>query len=152
MIYIINKAGTDHYKIGFTDGNVEKRLKNLQTGNDHKLTITATLDGDETREAELHRLFWQHHIQGEWFELDTDTLERILNNGERYLSHQSSIVRITPHDVRPIFRRHVNPIAGNRKDVSYRRKAIDITRNQHPIITGGGKHQKCVPSIFRKKR
>jgi hypothetical protein len=56
VIYIINAMGTDLYKIGFTDGNIEKRLASLQTGCPDKLTITATLDGDETSEAERGKL------------------------------------------------------------------------------------------------
>lgn len=140
MIYIINAIGTNLYKIGYTGRNVVTRLASLQTGCPNKLAITATLDGDETDEAELHRLVWQHHIQGEWFQLDTRALEGIVENGKRFIPHQCSTQRDSPHDVRPLCRGQFYTITDGGENVSDRQTAVDHTRNQHSLITLRGKY------------
>lgn len=61
-------------KIGFT-ANVEKRLKQLQTGHRCKLSIVATIPGG-TRNTEslLHAALRKHKLQGEWFKCQNEVL------------------------------------------------------------------------------
>lgn len=54
-----------HVKIGRSD-NVWGRIAGLQTASSTPLTLLLELPGD--REAELHELFAEHRVRGEWFE------------------------------------------------------------------------------------
>lgn len=53
-------------KIGKTK-NVAGRLKSLQTASPTTLYLLASFEGD--REKELHTLYAQHRLRGEWFSL-----------------------------------------------------------------------------------
>jgi hypothetical protein len=56
--------------------NVEFRIRELQCANPQKLTLLAVaLDGN--REAEYHRRFAEHRMQGEWFQPHADILAEI---------------------------------------------------------------------------
>lgn len=65
MIYFITN-GSD-IKIGFTDGDPAKRLKQLQTGSPDLLSIIGTIPGNQKDEAKLHGRFIGHRLEGEWF-------------------------------------------------------------------------------------
>ncbi|MFG6094290.1 GIY-YIG nuclease family protein [Leptothoe sp. ISB3NOV94-8A] len=71
-------------KIG-NSRSVNKRLKELQTGNSHPLKVLATQKSDDCERLEgyLHGMFAEQHCLGEWYELDdghiataTSVLER----------------------------------------------------------------------------
>lgn len=67
-VYFIRSGGPDGFiKIGVTSGRVEARLSSLQTGNPHKLTVLATIDGGPEVELKLHRRFAAFRVDGEWF-------------------------------------------------------------------------------------
>lgn len=72
MIYFVEAVGTDLLKIGFTDRDVECRLKELQTGCPHKLRVLATYDGGVAEEAALHTVFSHLRTTGEWFRMDDE--------------------------------------------------------------------------------
>ena len=75
-----------HIKIGKTD-DTYKRLKELQTGNPYKLSILLTIMMTSVNDAfsleqELHQLFKDYRLEGEWFEaepvfkvIDTDIVK-----------------------------------------------------------------------------
>lgn len=64
MIYFV-KAG-QFLKIGISE-NPEKRVRELQIGNPHKLELLGTIPGDEQDETEIHNAFSDHHSHGEWY-------------------------------------------------------------------------------------
>ena len=68
MIYLIRAGETDLYKIGYTSGKAKKRVKGLQTGCPHKLSIVRVLQGDQEREKWLHKTFSKYRKEGEWFD------------------------------------------------------------------------------------
>lgn len=68
MIYFATAREIGLVKIGYA-ADPERRLKVLQTGCPSKMTIEATIEGDQKFEAELHRLFAPHRKTGEWFDL-----------------------------------------------------------------------------------
>lgn len=70
MIYFIEAVGAGLVKIGFTERDVEQRLKELQTGCPHKLRTLATMEGNATEEAELHLVLAHLRANGEWFRLE----------------------------------------------------------------------------------
>lgn len=69
-IYIISDG--EYIKIGKAN-DVEKRIKELQTGNPKELKIIRTIECDEifaTRiECELHKILDKHKIRGEWYSI-----------------------------------------------------------------------------------
>lgn len=68
-VYFIACTQTQRCKIGFTRGEVEKRLKALQTGSASELSLIAMQPGSVDTERALHERFAQYRIQGEWFEM-----------------------------------------------------------------------------------
>ena len=77
MIYLIRAEKTNLYKIGYTSGKAEDRVKALQTGCPHKISIVRELMGDQTREKRLHSIFSKYRKEGEWFEFDKETLKKV---------------------------------------------------------------------------
>lgn len=69
MVYFIEAVGAGLVKIGFTDGNPEDRLKQLQTGCPHALRLRAAMHGDLNREKAMHQQFAHLRESGEWFRL-----------------------------------------------------------------------------------
>ncbi len=72
-VYFIGDGG--FVKIGFT-ANLEKRLKQLQTGHRTPLYVLATIPGG-TRNTErlLHEELKQHRGNGEWFKCQNEALQ-----------------------------------------------------------------------------
>ena len=73
-VYLICDSETELYKIGVTRGDVEKRLKKLQTGNGNELHIVFVFETDTpfTIEKMLHNRFFSKNKLNEWFELESD--------------------------------------------------------------------------------
>lgn len=73
LIYLIRCSTSNFYKIGSTKRTAEERLKELQTGSPHSLSLITT-----TRfytERQLHQIFNQYRRNGEWFEFDDEVLK-----------------------------------------------------------------------------
>lgn len=78
MLYIIG-AEKDLYKIGISD-NPERRLKQLQTGNGHKLKLIDKfkIENERVIEKRLHNMLWQYKSvlgKNEWFVLSQDAID-----------------------------------------------------------------------------
>ena len=71
-VYLICYSPKDLFKIGVTRGSVEKRLKELQTGNGNELHIVHIQKTNYPfkMEAMLHRKFYPKQKLNEWFELE----------------------------------------------------------------------------------
>lgn len=75
FVYLLCDSGHDGmFKIGVTKTSIEKRIKQLQTGNGSEIFIA---DYHETEypyyiERMLHQKFCLDKTIGEWFELDID--------------------------------------------------------------------------------
>ena len=85
MIYFI-VAGHKFVKIGYSS-NPEERLKELQTGNPHKLKLMATMPGLFATESELHSTFSHLKMEGEWFRYTGNLKSCIISindNGRKY--------------------------------------------------------------------
>lgn len=70
-IYVIQEEVSKAFKIGISK-NPEARLKQLQTGNSSKLSLIYTTKAESRfqDELELHKLFEEYKLQGEWFQLN----------------------------------------------------------------------------------
>lgn len=75
MVYFITD-GT-FTKIGKAD-DVNKRLRELQTGNPKKLSVKLSIEGDEVEEKKLHQIFNRRRMVGEWFIIDFDYDEEFI--------------------------------------------------------------------------
>jgi hypothetical protein len=79
-VYLIGNVDTPgKYKIGSTRGkSVEKRLKQLQTGNSSELFIKDSYETEHPFKLEkmLHNHFKSSHLIGEWFALSEDDTEK----------------------------------------------------------------------------
>lgn len=86
-VYLITD-GT-YIKIGYSLNPVG-RMKQIQTGNPHELTMVAYFPGDQTLEKHLHEQYSDKRIIGEWFDLTFDDVENICSYGHRIIQNKFS--------------------------------------------------------------
>jgi hypothetical protein len=78
VVYLLCEYGSspERYKIGITRGDVEKRIKQLQTGSSNEITLISTYKSPHFLKIEslLHTEYSKYSTDGgsEWFELPTD--------------------------------------------------------------------------------
>lgn len=91
-VYLIGEIGNDsRYKIGSTRSkDVNKRLKQLQTGSSSELYIKESFETDYPFKLEkmLHNRFKDKNLIGEWFELskaDTEDFRDICEDKMRII-------------------------------------------------------------------
>jgi hypothetical protein len=84
-IYVIRQEGTDHYKIGWTTAaDPMARLASLQTGSPNKLLLIGYFAaGSQATEWAIHNLLSIHRTSGEWFTLNEENVNRLLNSDWR---------------------------------------------------------------------
>ena len=92
-IYLIGEMDNKgRYKIGSTKAkDVNKRLKQLQTGNSSELFIKESYETEHPFKLEkmLHNNFKSSNLIGEWFELsesDTEAFKRVCEEKEKIIS------------------------------------------------------------------
>jgi hypothetical protein len=67
LIYFVKSNKNQEIKIGFTSGQVEERIRTLQTSHPYQIELLATISGDMKFERSLHERFKEYRLQGEWF-------------------------------------------------------------------------------------
>ena len=92
-VYLIGEIGKEgRYKIGSTKAkDVNKRLKQLQTGNSSELFIKESYETEHPFKLEkmLHNHFKSSNLIGEWFELsksDTEAFKGVCEEKEKIIS------------------------------------------------------------------
>lgn len=77
-IYFVSD-GQGHIKIGYSSGDVGKRIAQLQVSSPMHLSCIAVLPGTQKLENELHRRFKSLRIRGngEWFREDREILDYV---------------------------------------------------------------------------
>lgn len=67
-LYFIQEGADGSIKIGWTEKELAKRLRALQTGNSRELRLLGAI-GDATKATELlwHQRFHPYRVRGEWF-------------------------------------------------------------------------------------
>lgn len=92
-VYLIGEIGKEgRYKIGSTKAkDVNKRLKQLQTGNSSELFIKESYETEHPFKLEkmLHNHFKSSNLIGEWFELsesDTEAFRVVCEEKEKIIS------------------------------------------------------------------
>lgn len=86
----------EHYKIGYTQQNVAKRISALQTGNPATITLVGSIIGTIFDEARWHDYFAPKRIRGEWFKLDEDDVKCILEPDTPYAKLVNMLAKATP--------------------------------------------------------
>lgn len=77
MIYYIACTATQRLKIGYTQGEPEVRLKQLQTGSAANLRLICCHEGSLDDERRIHSRFAEQRMRGEWFEMSEDLFKHI---------------------------------------------------------------------------
>lgn len=75
MIYFLRDEH-NRIKIGYARKPISRQL-GCQTGNADILEIIGVMEGSHSKELDLHCLFAESHIRGEWFEGSQDLYEYI---------------------------------------------------------------------------
>lgn len=73
FVYLLGDYGQDNtFKIGMTRGSIEKRIKQLQTGNGEEIYIVNYYETEYPFFVErlLHTKFYPKQKRNEWFNLD----------------------------------------------------------------------------------
>lgn len=76
-IYLIQAVGTSLVKIGFTKGDIDRRLRQLQGGSPLPLVAVASFRGAMSEERGLHRRFADFNVHDEWFQMTGDLLDYV---------------------------------------------------------------------------
>lgn len=66
FVYFLGRPSTGAVKIGFSN-LPERRLGELQTGNDERLDLIGYVPGSKTLERRLHDYLSASRLMGEWF-------------------------------------------------------------------------------------
>lgn len=87
-VYLIGESDIpNHYKIGSTRSkDVNKRLKQLQTGNSSPLYIHSSFETQKPFKLEkmLHNRFKSQNMINEWFELDKSIADNFTKVCKKY--------------------------------------------------------------------
>lgn len=84
MIYLIANRENNTCKIGISN-NPLKRLQTLQTGNSTSLSLEYLIDSNKYSENQIHSLFSNFRLQGEWFKLDQSIIDFFKINGFEFI-------------------------------------------------------------------
>jgi hypothetical protein len=65
------------YKIGYTRRTIEKRIKEIKTGNGHDIYLVNSFKSEwgTKIESQLHRAYKSKMVNGEWFDLTDEDVE-----------------------------------------------------------------------------
>jgi hypothetical protein len=75
VVYVVQAESGGPVKIGHsTRTGVERRLRELQSGNAQRLVVRALFDGGMWLEQALHQFFCESRLRGEWFGLTPQLL------------------------------------------------------------------------------
>lgn len=87
-VYVV-KNESNKFKIGYTRSSIEKRIASLQTASNELIELFFYFIKEEPDvfEKELHSIFSEKRIRGEWFELDDNDIKKIaIMDGVKELS------------------------------------------------------------------
>lgn len=77
VVYFIRAEQMAMIKIGFSNGEPDRRLVALQTGSPCRLELMGVVRGDEDTERRFHARYLHLHSHGEWFHESPELLRMI---------------------------------------------------------------------------
>jgi len=88
FVYILENTNDSNtvYKIGFTTGTIQSRIKPLQTGNAYEITELYKFPTKYNRRLEtaMHRYYKMDRMKGEWFNIEDNEVKNFLEICEKY--------------------------------------------------------------------
>ena len=95
MIYFARDEVTQHIKIGFTSGDGEDRLRDLQTGCPGQLVLLLQIEGSKQDETTWHDRFAEARLRdpGEWFKPVPELLLAIMDAKIMQLENENARMR-----------------------------------------------------------
>lgn len=95
-VYLIsaNVNGETIYKIGYTKRDVEVRINELKTGNPYDFNIIDVYKATKygvSIENSLHKKFKDYKINGEWFDLSNEDIDKFSEYCEFYYNMYESL-------------------------------------------------------------
>lgn len=98
FVYLICDNKNEVFKIGVTKKTIEKRIKELQTGNCTELFISRYHESDYpyTIETMLHNHFKVDNILNEWFELTSEEVSKF-NDICNELENRIEVLKDNPY-------------------------------------------------------
>ena len=160
MIYLIKAEETNLYKIGYTAGTTEDRIKGLQTGCPYKLSTVIDVDGSLQKEKCLQKTFEKYKKQGEWFELNEKTLKKVCEEMKTKKSKDENGITLEEYrDMYERFIREENSCDYSLESFIYvaileimlgnHDTAIQRLREFQTLIYGGS-YLNCIPPLTEK--
>ena len=107
LVYVLKEAGSNFYKVGLTSGNVNDRIKQLQTGNPRKISavfsqmVTDVGQAEKAAKDAVKKYHAQETYGGgtEWYEVASNEYSSFLNTIEgaikRYRSSKMTLLQQT---------------------------------------------------------
>ena len=98
LVYLLKTQDLDEYKIGFTKGDIKKRLKSLQTGCPSKIVVVDSFESKFSTKIEstLHFMWDRFRVNGEWFLFEDneqlkfkELCEQLHNNFQALENHRN---------------------------------------------------------------
>ena len=86
FVYLLAEMGDNlRYKIGFTKNKVEKRVKQLSTGNSDRIEIIHKYKSEHYKKIErmLHLIFYSEREHLEWFTMTDEQVDTFLNEAKK---------------------------------------------------------------------
>jgi cell wall assembly regulator SMI1 len=85
-VYLLCDPSTNLYKIGMTKSAVDKRIKELQTGNSYEIHLVKDFETSIPSyiEMSLHRHFLNKQSLNEWYELTLQDINEFEDTCQHY--------------------------------------------------------------------
>lgn len=103
IVYLLGEfSDCGRFKIGVSKNPVNRRLKQLQTGNSNEIFVVNEYKTKNYREVEryLHRKYNPDKAMGEWFELSHDDVINFTKTAKHYDDLINSFIPdITKYDI-----------------------------------------------------
>ena len=93
-VYLLGDSGQDNtFKIGVTRGSVEKRIRQLQTGNGEEIYLVNFYETDYPFFIErlMHNKFYAKQKRNEWFNLDVEDVVKFRDHCKAFEDTASSL-------------------------------------------------------------
>jgi hypothetical protein len=85
QVYLVNMVDTDLYKIGWTNGTINKRISTLQTGNPKRIEPVKLFETKHYVKVEtyMHNRHATKRKEGEWFALTKEDVMNFTNDCQK---------------------------------------------------------------------
>ena len=81
-VYVLEAVGTDRFKIGWST-DIEKRINSIKTGCPYPTKLVCVIVSEDCKiERQIHELFSDCRVHGEWFVIEDSGIEFLCNATE----------------------------------------------------------------------